>query len=295
MLTTHAKIDVSDPVIVYQGPSNVQAIKIERGQHIQTKFGFFPHNDMIGKPYGTKMISRTKKKGYIHLLYPTPELWTQALPHRTQILYTTDISLILLMLDIRPGSIVIESGTGSGSLSHSVARTVAPNGHLYTFEFHQQRCEFAKAEFEAHGYAPACVSIECRDVCRDGFGLENVADAVFLDLPRPHEAIAASQIALKASGGKIASFSPCIEQVQLTCCELRKRGFVEIETVECLLRKFEVKKVALEKPDLGREDERSAESFCTVSPAHAVQAGHTGYITFASVYPYMAQALASSK
>jgi tRNA A58 N-methylase Trm61 len=38
------------------------------------------------------------------------ELWTLALPHRTQILYMPDISLILLELDIKPGSIVIEAG-----------------------------------------------------------------------------------------------------------------------------------------------------------------------------------------
>ena len=38
------------------------------------------------------------------------ELWTLALPHRTQILYMADISLILLELDIKPGSIVVEAG-----------------------------------------------------------------------------------------------------------------------------------------------------------------------------------------
>ncbi|RXG61073.1 hypothetical protein Avbf_18213, partial [Armadillidium vulgare] len=31
-------------------------------------------------------------RGYAYVLYPTPELWTLTLPHRTQILYTPDIS-----------------------------------------------------------------------------------------------------------------------------------------------------------------------------------------------------------
>lgn len=85
------------------------------------------------------------------MLQPTPETWTQTLPHRTQIIYTPDISMILLQLEIKPGSIVVESGTGSGSLSHSFLRAVKPHGHLHTFDFHEQRCEIARGEFQDHG------------------------------------------------------------------------------------------------------------------------------------------------
>lgn len=59
--------------------------------------------------------------------------------------------MILLQLEIKPGSIVVESGTGSGSLSHSFLRSVRPHGHLHTFDFHEQRCEIARGEFKDHG------------------------------------------------------------------------------------------------------------------------------------------------
>lgn len=39
-------------------------------------------------------------------------------------------------------------GTGSGSLSHSLIRTIFPSGHLHTFEFHLQRSEAARKEFQ---------------------------------------------------------------------------------------------------------------------------------------------------
>ena len=80
----------------------------------------------------------------LQLLRPTPELWTLALPHRTQILYAADIALILQQLSVRPGSTVVEAGTGSGSFSHAVARTVSPHGRLHSFEFHETRAQKAQ-------------------------------------------------------------------------------------------------------------------------------------------------------
>lgn len=42
---------------------------------------------------------------------------------RTQILYSTDIAMVGLQLELWPGSLVVESGTDSGLLSHALART----------------------------------------------------------------------------------------------------------------------------------------------------------------------------
>lgn len=97
------------------------------------------------------------------MLQPTPDLWTLSLPHRTQIIYTPDISMIIFQLELKPGSIVIESGTGSGSLSHSFLRAIKPLGHLHTFDFHEQRCDIARQEFTSHGlgdYVTVSIQIE---------------------------------------------------------------------------------------------------------------------------------------
>ena len=163
--------------------------------------------------------------------------------------------MILLQLELRPGSIVIESGTGSGSLSHSFIRTIAPHGHLHTFDFHQQRVELATEEFSKHGLS-SNVTTRQRDVCRDGFDLDGIADAVFLDLPHPWDAIAHAKKALNSTkGGRLCSFSPCLEQVQKAIAKMRQEGFVEISTMECLLREFQVRKITLPLYDHQKESQ----------------------------------------
>ena len=65
---------------------------------LQTKYGSLRAMDLVGKRLGAKVqLSR----GYGYVLQPTPDLWTKCLPHRTQILYSTDISMIILQLEIR--------------------------------------------------------------------------------------------------------------------------------------------------------------------------------------------------
>lgn len=98
-----------DTAIVFLGHESMFPVKVQHGTVTQTKYGVIRHStDLIGKKYGSKVTC--SKGGWVFILHPTPELWTMNLPHRTQILYSTDISLITMMLELKPGSIVCESG-----------------------------------------------------------------------------------------------------------------------------------------------------------------------------------------
>jgi tRNA (adenine57-N1/adenine58-N1)-methyltransferase len=274
----------------------------------QTTYGALKVKDLIGKEYGTKI---QLSKGYAYVLQTNPELWSNNLPHRTQILYTPDTSMILFQLEVKPGSVVIEAGTGSGSLSHYFLRALKDEGHLYTFDFHENRADQAREEFKEHGLEKF-VTVQHRDVCAEGFTdeLNNKADALFLDLPEPHKAIKHVVKALKSKGSRFCAFSPCIEQVQATCLQLQDYGFVEIQTTEILQSEHIVKYrdvpildltfVKTKKNEENDEDNNGDESappekkkrtekrpqlptkrvLTTNTPM--TQPGHTGYLTFAT-------------
>ncbi|KAG5684433.1 hypothetical protein PVAND_013667 [Polypedilum vanderplanki] len=300
-------INEGDTVILYITINNMHAIEVKshttnkHGQKVeyvhQTAYGALKVQSLIGKEYGTKIHL---PKGYAFILQMNPELWTMSLPHRTQILYTPDISMILMQLEIQPSSVIIEAGTGSGSLSHYFLRAIYGKGHLYTFDFHESRVDQAREEFQKHGFGNF-VTAQHRDVVSDGFtdDLNGKADAIFLDLPAPYKAIDHVVKALKPSGGRFCAFSPCIEQTQETCLQLEKYGFLEIHTIEILQSEHIVREKNIPVMDLSfvkqkREDTESKlpkrdekrpqlptrKILTTLNTP--IQQGHTGYLTFAT-------------
>lgn len=243
------RIDEGDTVIVYVSFGNTYPVVVKRGQTLNMRYGALRHEFIIGKPWGSR-VSATA--GYVWCLRPSSELWTRALPKRTQIIYTPDIGMILSMLDIKPGSVICESGTGSGSLSHALAMAVYPSGHVYTYDIEESRVRRIEQEFKIHGLGSVTTAL-VQNVCEKGFFVSNACDGVFLDVPAPWEAVAHAANAIsRKRGGRLVSFSPCIEQVQRTCEAMRLEGFVMIETVEIVPRSM--KAVDLRKQSLADFD-----------------------------------------
>uniref|UniRef100_A0ACD5UPF1 Uncharacterized protein n=1 Tax=Avena sativa TaxID=4498 RepID=A0ACD5UPF1_AVESA len=305
--TSQRRIAEGDTVVVYERHDAMRAVTVTAGGVLQNRFGVFRHAEWLGRHFGSKVFSsggvggkcgRKAGGGFVHLLAPTPELWTLVLSHRTQILYIADISLVVAYLELVPGCVVLESGTGSGSLTTSLARAIAPQGRVYTFDFHDQRAASAREDFEKNGLS-SLITVAVRDIQGEGFPEEHsgAADAVFLDLPQPWLAIPSAGTMLRQDG-ILCSFSPCIEQVQ-RACEAMRSCFTDIRTFEILLRTYDVHEGALKSataneaanvgsiPEKKRKIRSAGEAFDSTQTSSvmarpsSIARGHTGYLTFA--------------
>ena len=230
-------------VIVYEDHKRLSALRVTSGQTLQNRFGTFPHDAMIGRQYGEQMRAKSGR-GYIYLLAPSPELWTSSLSHRTQILYVADISMICLQLELMPGCIVIEAGTGSGSLTHALARGVGDEGHVHTYEFNSARAEQAAKELEINGLSPGRVTCRHGDVCKPDWEYEGLAhdsvDAAFFDLPQPWVAVPRVAPYIRP-GGRLCTFWPVLLHCGRTLELLPSLGFTQAEVVEVLVRTHEAR------------------------------------------------------
>lgn len=258
-------ITEGDLLAVDLGLNGIKFIRADkRDNHpLHTPTGVLLPGDFIGARYGDRVMDN-KKKSWVTVLRPTPSLWTQALTHRTQILYYPDISVIVGRLGITPGDIVFESGTGSGSLTTAFASAVGGHGHVFTFEFHAGRASAARMDFGRNGIEN--VTVIHRDIV--GNGLPAPGTVLELgggdEIPGPRDGgpktpaaieqaktAAAQTSILRAriyeadavfldlpapwgvvqsardalkNGGVLCCFSPCIEQVGRTCETLRASG-----------------------------------------------------------------------
>ena len=135
--------------IAFFTPFHQKLFTVEGSGLFDTKYGHYNYSEMIGKPFGS-MVKRLysfltfeirSKCGnkFFYLLKPSRTTFTNNLQHRTQILYHMDIGSVINHLDVKSGDKVVETGTGSGSLTFSLSQQVGSQGRVFTFEFNKQR------------------------------------------------------------------------------------------------------------------------------------------------------------
>jgi tRNA (adenine57-N1/adenine58-N1)-methyltransferase len=231
-----SQIDEGDDVLLYLDGKRTYLVRIEKNTQFHTHKGYVELDELIGKPYGSPLISSLGVR--FNALKPLVRDRILKTDRRTQVLYPKDIGYILIHLGIGPGNRIVEAGTGSGALTMSLANAVKPNGIVYSYEINPEFQIVATRNIERSGLKDY-VKLQQGDITM-GINEEDV-DAVVLDMAVPWLVVPCAFNALTGSG-VFVSFSPTIEQVMKTTTALHQYPFVEIETIELMLRKITVSK-----------------------------------------------------
>ncbi|UCD15104.1 MAG: tRNA (adenine-N1)-methyltransferase [Candidatus Omnitrophota bacterium] len=228
-------IKEGDLVFLYKDDRRNFLIKTVGGR-LHTDKGFIDINKIIGRQFGEKIETNLGESFYI--LKPYLHEMIMKVKRQTQILYPKDIGVILTRAHIFPGARVIESGAGSGALTTALANFVRPNGRVYSYERNEDFLKNAKKNLEKNGLSD-WVEFKHRQVT-DEYDEKDV-DFVMIDIGSPWALIDAAYKSLKG-GCRLATICPTFEQLTETVFTLEEKGFINIETMEVLLRRILVRK-----------------------------------------------------
>ena len=255
--TTHTQ--ERDLVLLMVAGQKRYLITLRKGQHLHTHLGIFAHDEMIGQPWGTMLLSTLEQPALV-LEASLSDLMTHV-KRGTQIIYPKDAAYLVHRLNLRAGSRVVEAGTGSGVLTTALAWAVAPLGKVYTYEVRPETYQLARRNLERVGLLPYVeMSLGSID---EGFRQQGV-DALFLDVRTPWDFMDAARAALKP-GGFFASLVPTTNQVIDLLTALDEHGFGDVAVEELLLRAYKP------IPERLRPDDNMN--------------GHTGFLVFARCMP----------
>ena len=258
MLTTDTSRTHVQPGDLAQlvSPTNKSFIlRLLPGGKFESHRGILHFDELIGQPWGSQVVTHTGKSYF--LLQPSLADILQDTKRNTQIMYPKDIGYILVRLGIGPGVQVLEAGTGSGAFTTALAWAVGTQGQVVSYEARPEMQNLARKNLERLGLLER-VRLTLGNI-GDGFAETNM-DALFLDLPNPHDYLGQVRSALKP-GGQFGAILPTTNQVSRLLAALYQFHFAFSDVCEVILRYYKP------VPDRLRPTDRMI--------------AHTGYLVFA--------------
>ncbi len=239
-------ITPGDLILVYLDAKRQYLVEAAENLNLSSDLGNMDLNEVIGRPFGYVGETHLGKKYYC--LKPSTADLMFKVKRRTTIVYPKDLGYVLVETAIGPGSRVIDVGTGSGALAMVLAKFVAPDGMVFSYERREEFIENAKRNIERAGCLQN-VKFHCRDVAIEGF-TEQAIDAVFLDVAEPWAVVLKAADALKG-GHYLVSWSPNVEQVKRTVEVLRENQFIRVRVAEILEREILVRQQGVRPRERG--------------------------------------------
>ncbi len=222
-------------ILVYRDRRRKWLVRPVDTPKLHTHLGILDCAALVGRPFG--IAASTTMNDTVYVLKPTLEDIVMKFARRTQVIYPKDLAMIIVRCGIHSGSRVFEAGTGSGAATATFAYMVAPSGHVYSYDVNAEFQEVARKNLEKFGLLGA-VTLKGKDA-KQGIE-ESELDAALVDMGDPWELVDNVKAAL-APSGMMAAICPTMNQAERLTEKMRVEGFVNVETIEILVRNLEAR------------------------------------------------------
>ncbi|MGH3566761.1 MAG: tRNA (adenine-N1)-methyltransferase [Pseudonocardia sp.] len=231
-------------------------LTLEEGGQYHTHRGGLAHDDLIGRPEGSLVISPV---GTPYLaLRPLLADYVLSMPRGAQVIYPKDAAQILMWGDVFPGARVLEAGAGSGALTCSLLQAVGPQGSVLSYEIRADHLEHAERNVTRFfGGTPSNWILRLGDLTEH----TGEVDRVVLDMLAPWEVLETVSRALIPGGVLVGYVATTTQLSRLTEALREQQCWTEPQAWECLMRTWHVVGLA-------------------VRPEHRMQ-GHTAFLVTA--------------
>ena len=251
------RFEENDYALVLDRKGRHYLIKLKAGSSFDTHLGNFGHDAVIGQEEGVRVQST--RGHWLLAVKPTMAEFTRVMPRIATVVYPKDLGAIITRGDLFPGARVLEAGCGSGAVTITIVRAIGERGKLFSYDLREDMINLARSNVAAMVPGDPPVTFKLGDVYEEIE--ERDLDRIILDLPEPWHVVPHASEAL-VPGGIMLCFLPTVLQVhELTQTLRAQRTFDMIDTVEFLMRPWQVGNRAV------RPDQRMV--------------GHTGFITTA--------------
>ncbi|XP_003385084.2 PREDICTED: uncharacterized protein LOC100635102 isoform X1 [Amphimedon queenslandica] len=137
-----------EPLISINKRGRSTLFQLNKDAILPTSDGIIPHNSIVG---GRGAHFKTNSGSHVFIRRPSLEEYVLLMPRGPVVSYPKDIWAVLGLLDVGPGSRVLEAGSGSGSLTLHLSRAVADSGKVHSFELKDKHLETARGNVSRWG------------------------------------------------------------------------------------------------------------------------------------------------